>query len=325
MITIYRKKHNVFYYNHKYIKREGEPGNYTYIYRQPKGGSGKTEDLTKDSIKKFLDVFPEFKKDIDINKAGERTLQSIKDFKEKIKKGILTIKNPTEIQKEWLKGEIDEKGKEEKSKTSNIDTRDINEINKELAAKADNIRNLSYNQSDAELESQMKANEKYKDGYDKLTGIKGFAKRKDLQDYYYKYMKYSDAKKELEKRAYEKRVEGWKKLPKPNDTEFQKSKKDYTTFMEKYKKVGKREQKKMQQEHDDKEKKVISDFLETFKDSNEYARSMLGNKMHDFIGRESEFGDTPEADLKQAELMYNQVLRRAEVYGLIKTSKSDVE
>lgn len=217
------------------------------------------------------------------------------------------------------------RGKGKDDKTPNIDSRDSDTINKELMSKADKIRSDTYKLDDSQLEKQMKSTEKYKDAYSKLMGIKNFVKRKDLQDYYYKYIQYSTAKKELERRDYTKRVERWKNLPKPKDSEFQKSKNEYEDFMKKYKDAGKREKNKMQEEHDEKEKKVITDFLNTFKSSEEYARSMLGDKLHDFMGRESTFGDRPEEDLKQANFMFHRIIDRAKDYGLVKETRTDVK
>jgi hypothetical protein len=60
----------VFYYNaegHKYIKREGEPGNYTYIYRQPKeegaekGTKPEGENKEINYPKKLKDMSPKQK------------------------------------------------------------------------------------------------------------------------------------------------------------------------------------------------------------------------------------------------------------------------
>lgn len=67
-----------FYYNesHKYIKREGSPGNYTYIYKSPEG----KEDKWKESNKYVLDI----EKAVDDNKKG-KFMKLLKDREDKLK------------------------------------------------------------------------------------------------------------------------------------------------------------------------------------------------------------------------------------------------
>lgn len=205
----------------------------------------------------------------------------------------------------------------QKDKSSNIDSRDINIINREMKLKSDKIREKTYNLTDSQLKKQISENEKYKDGYNKLVTKKEFGKRKDLQDYYYGYSKYQSAKKEMERRDYVKKVEAWKKLPQPKDEKFKQVREEFDSFMKKFKGAGKREQAKMQQEHDNLEKKAIGEFLKTYKSPEEYARSMLGRKQSDFLGRETSFGDEPEKDLKHATMMFDLIKGRAKEYGVI--------